>query len=230
MSKFGLTALALAGGAILSVSIANADTITITGGESPTFPPAFTILDSGSSPLVLPETPCCGASDSFEVSGTATGTPPLPDGDFDTDTIAMNLMGPGTLFLWFNETGLTSPTGTIAVTSGLTSNLIEGDISSVTLITALDPTNGVSPPLGTVLDSATFSAIGTQSSTSTIATGAGPYSLQEVYEIVATGAGTANLTIDLATTAVATPEPASLAFVGAAFAGLVLLRQRRKAN
>jgi hypothetical protein len=230
MSNLKLTVLALAGGAILSVSIASGDTITITGGESPTFPPTFTILASGSSPLVLPETACCGASDSFEVEGTATGTDPLPSGDFDTDTIAMNISGPGTLFLWFNETGLTSPTGTVNVTSGLTSNLIEGDIASVRLITALDPTNGVSPPLGTVLDSATFTGIGTQSSTTSVATGSGPYSLQEVYEIVATGAGTANLTIDLATTAAAVPEPASLAFLASAFAGLVFLRQRRKAN
>jgi hypothetical protein len=229
MSNFGLTALALAGGALMWVSTASAD-ITVTGGESPSFPPAFTILDSGSSPLVLPETLCCGASNSFEVEGTAIGTSPLPSGDFDTDTVAMNISGPGTLLLWFNETGLTSPTGTVNVTSGLTSNLIEGAISSVTLFTALDPTNGVSPPLGTLLDKTTFTGIGTQSSTTSVATGPGPYSLQEVYEIMATGAGTANLTIDLATTTSSVPEPASLAFVGAAFAGLVLLRQHRKAN
>ena len=228
MRNFGLTALALAGGALLWVSTASADTITITGGETPSFPPAFTILDSGSSPLTLPETPCCGTSDSYEVSGDATGTSPLPSGDLDSDLIAMNISGPGTLFIWVNETGLTSPTGTVNVTSGLTTNLIQGDISSVTLFTALDPANGVSPPLGTLLDTATFSAIGTQSSTTSIATGPGPYSLQEVYEIVATGAGTANLTIDLATSPV--PEPASLAFVGAAFAGLVLLRRWRKAS
>jgi len=230
MSNFRLTALMLAAGALLCVSTASADTITITGGETPTFPPTFTILESGSSPLVLPETTCCGSSDSFDVSGSATGTDPLASGDLDSNILAINMTGPGTLFIWVNETGLTSPTGNVSVTSGLTSNLMQGDISSVTLVTALSTGNGVSPPLGTVLDSNTFTAIGTQSSTTTVATGAGPYSLQEVYEIVATGAGTANLTIDLAATAVATPEPASLGFLGAAFAGLILLRQRRKAN
>jgi|HubBroStandDraft_6_1064221.scaffolds.fasta_scaffold637132_1 hypothetical protein len=229
MSNFRPTALALAGGALLWVSTASADTITINGGETPTFPPTFTTLATGSSPLVLPVTLCCGASDSFEVEATATGTDPLPSGDFDTNALAINISGPGTLILWFTETGVTSPTGTVNFTSGLTSNVIQGDISSVTLSTFLSPTNGISPPNGTLLDSASFTTIGTQTSTTSIATGTGPYSLQEVYTIVATGAGTVNLTIDLAA-ASAVPEPASLAFVGAAFAGLVLLRQRRKAN
>ncbi len=228
MSNFRLTALALAGGALLWVSTASADTITINGGESPTFPPTFTTLATGSSPLVLPVTLCCGVTDSFEVEATATGTTPLASGDFDTNALAINLSGPGTLILWFTETGVTSPTGTINFTSGLTSNVIQGDISSVTLSTFLSPTDGVSPPNGTLLDTASFTTIGTQTSTTSIATGPGPYSLQEVYTIVATGAGTANLTIDLAASPV--PEPASLAFVGAAFAGLVLLRQRRKPN
>jgi hypothetical protein len=224
MRKCGLTAVVLAGSALLWVSSANADTITINGGESPTFPPTFTTLASGSSPLVLPSTPCCGASDSFDVEAAVLGTPPLVSGEFDTNALAVSLSGPGTLILWFTETDVTSPTGTINVTSGLTSNLIEGDISSVKLSTFLDPTNGVSPPTGTLLDSMTFFGVGTQSSTTSIATGPGPYSLEEVYTIVATGAGTANLTIDLT----AVPEPASLVFVGAAFLGLVLIHQGRR--
>jgi hypothetical protein len=224
MRKCGLTAVGLAGSALFWVSSAKADTITINGGESPTFPPTFSTLASGSSPLVLPSTVCCGASDSFDVEAAVLGTPPLVSGEFDTNALAVSLAGPGTLILWFTETDVTSPTGTINVTSGLTSNLIEGDISSVKLSTFLDPTNGVSPPNGTLLDSMTFFGVGTQSSTTSIATGPGPYSLEEVYTIVATGAGTANLTIDLT----AVPEPASLVFVGAAFLGLVLIHQGRR--
>ena len=232
MSNFRQIAIALAGGALLWVSAASANTITITGGESPTFPPTFTTLATASSPLTLSLTACCGASDSFEVSGDATGTSPLPSGDLDSNLLAMNISGPGTLFIWVNETGLTSPTGTVNITSGLTSNLIQGAISSVSMITALSPANGISPPLGTVLDSATFTGIGTHSTTTSVATGPGPYSLQELYEVVATGAGTANLTIDLSTSAAPVPEPVSLSFVGAAFVGLALLRQRlrRKAD
>lgn len=230
MRNFGLTALLLSSAAILGVSVASADTITINGGESPTFPPTFTTLATGSSPLVLSPVMCCGASDSFVVSGDATGTSPLPSGDFDTNALAINMTGPGTLILWFTETGVTSPTGTVNFTSGLTSNLITGAISSVTLSTFLSTADSVSPPNGTPLDTASFTAIGTQTGTTSIATGAGPYSLQEVYTIVATGAGTANLTIDLAGVASPVPEPASLAFVGTAFVGLVLLRRRRRAQ
>jgi hypothetical protein len=230
MCKFALIAVVLAGAAILLISSAKADTITINGGETPTFPPTFTTLASGASPITLPLTICCGASDSFLLEADATGTAPLPSGQFDTNTIDLRIGGPGTLILWFTETGVTSPTGTVNVTSDLTSNLISGGITSATLSTFLDPTNGVSPPNGTPLDKAAFTGIGSQTDTMSIATGPGP-SLEEVYTIVATGTGVANLTIDLtATPGSAVPEPASLAFMGSGFVALVLLRRWRRAG
>src|ERR1700733_4632424 len=137
-------------------SSANALSITINGGESPTFPPTFTTLASGSSPLSLPATTCCGVTDSFTVSADVIGTPPLTSGSLLTDTIDVNTSAAGTLIIWVQETGLPSPLGGVNFTSRLASNLVEGAISSVPLSTFVSPTNGVSPPNGTPLDTATF--------------------------------------------------------------------------
>jgi hypothetical protein len=221
MTKNVFTALAIS--ALFLASIANANIITINGGESPTFPPTFTTLATGSSPLILPSTACCGVSNSFTVAATAVGTPPLPSGQLDTNTISINSTGAGTLFIWITETGLTDPI--VSVTSGLTANLINGAITSVTLSTFLSPTNGISPPNGTPLDTATFTTIGTQTTSSPISV-SGTYSLQALYQITATGIGNANLTIDMTSTA--SSEPATLALLGSSLVGLVLLRRRAR--
>jgi hypothetical protein len=209
---------ALLTSAALWGSSANALSITINGGESPTFPPIFTTLLSGSSPLSLPATPCCGATDSFTVSADAVGTPPLPSGRLLTDTVDVNSTAAGTLIIWVTETGLTSPLGNLNFTSGLTSNLIDGAISSVTLSTFVSPTDGVSPPNGTPLDTATFTGLGTETLSTVDNPGAGPYSLQEVFVVHATGAGDTNLTIDLTSSVI--PETSTWAMMLLGFAGL----------
>ncbi|HEY1898141.1 MAG TPA: PEP-CTERM sorting domain-containing protein [Terracidiphilus sp.] len=222
-----LRSLAVAIAALACVSVASANSIVINAGESPTFPPTFTTLASGPSPLVLNATVCCGPGSSFLVSASAVGTPPLPSGQLDTSTIDISTSGPGTLFLWITETGLTSPFGNISFLSGLTANLIQGAITNVTLSTFVDKTNGTGPPTGTLLDTNAFSAIGTQSSTNTVAVGAGPYSIEALYTIVATGVGNANLTIDVA--AAAAPEPTTYVLFGSALVLLALLRRYRPA-
>jgi hypothetical protein len=211
---------ALLASAALSASSANA-LITINGGESPTFPPTFTTLASGGSPLALPFTPCCGTSDSFTVAADVIGTP----GSLLTNTIDLNTSGPGILILWVTETGLTSPLGKVEFTSGLASNLLEGAISSVTLSTFVSPTDGVSPPNGTPLDTFTFTGLGTETLSTVDNPGAGPYSLQEVFVIRATGAGDANLSIDLTSSVI--PETSTWVMMLLGFAGLGYAGYRR---
>jgi hypothetical protein len=218
MSRKLLLAGALLASAALWASSANALSITINGGESPTFPPTFTTLASSSSPLSLPATMCCGATDSFSVSVDATGTPPLTSGSLLSNTIDVNSSAAGTLIIWVTETGLTSPLGNVEFISGLTSNLLDGAISSVTLSTFVSPTNGVSPPNGTPLYTASFTGLGAHALSTVDNPGAGPYSLQEVFVIHATGAGDTNLTIDLSSRSI--PESSTWAMMLAGFAGL----------
>jgi PEP-CTERM motif len=142
-----------------------------------------------------------------------------------TDTIAVNSTGAGTLFIWVTESGLTSPLGEVNYISGLTSNLLVGGISSVTLSTFVSPTDGVSPPNGTLLDTATFTGLGTETLSSVLNPGPGPYSLQELFVIHATGVGATNLTIDLTSSTV--PEPSTWAMMLLGFAGLAYAGFRR---
>ena len=221
MTRLGLTATVLAAGALLCSSNANASTITVNAGPSAL---SFTTLASGSPPSLT----YSGASSPFVViTGSAAATIGAPGfNTFDSDNIDFTV-GAGTLFVWITVDGLTAPPTQMVVThSGLTSNDESSGISSVTLWTFLDPTNGIAPPNGSeMLAMATFHAPGTADINKTVSTGPGPYSLQEVYEIVATRSGNVNLTIDLTT--VATPEPATLGLLGAGLLlGVGFLRRR----
>jgi len=224
MTRFRLSAAALAASALLWCLNANANTITINGGISP----SSSLLATGPSPLDLPAT----TLGNFMVSGFAQGTPPLTSGSFLSDTIAVKSSGQGgILFLYFTEQGITSPFGNVTFTSGLTSNLISSGWNA-TLSTFVSPTNSVAPPNGTPLDAAIFTNINNQSSSMTVDVGTGPYSLQEVYRIQAPNgsAGSANLTIDImASGGTVIPEPATLAFLGTGLVAIGgLLRRRRK--
>ena len=126
--------------------------------------------------------------------------------------------------MWVTASGLTVPIANpLDVLSGLTQNLITPGWNS-TLSTFLSPTNAIFT--GTPLDSAMFAAIGVQSQTDLINTGAGPYSVTGRFIITTDGTqGQSNATI------VMVPGPivgAGLPGLIAACLGLFGLQRRRR--
>lgn len=195
--------------------------ITITGSDGTT-----TVTNVGPSP----ENYGPVTVGSWTAQGTAIGTPPLDLGSLFSNTLAVNTDGPGTFTLWVTEAGLTGPLGEVDFFSGLTTNLLTGAITSVTETTSLQLNNtvpGPFVPIGTILDTATFTtSLQTQSAHFLIDPGAGPYSLTERYIINATGAGSANLTIDLQALQ-PVPEPSTMMLMGSGLVGVVAYARRR---
>jgi hypothetical protein len=138
MTKFALAALTAA--PLLWASSANALLITVNAGASPAFPPTFETIGTGDGSITVPST----AVGSWSVEANAEGTPPLTPGSLDSNTIVVQTTGPGTLIVWVTEQGLAAPLGNVAFTSGLTTDILEGAITSANLATFISTTNGVS--------------------------------------------------------------------------------------
>ena len=126
----------------------------------------------------------------------------------------------GTLDIYITRTDITSPT--IGFLSAFTSNLLPAGWT-VQERTYVSTTNQVFT--GTALGDFTFNAIGTNSQTNLIGSGAGPYSVTERYTLVATGNGNSLSTITLS----AVPEASTWALMIGGF-GLAggMLRSRRR--
>jgi hypothetical protein len=144
------------------------------------------------------------------------------------DSSSLDVSGPtfgSTLKVYITSQGLTNAAALQGFVSSFTSNLLDGNIQSVTEQTFVDDGNGKFA-LTTALGSANFTDIGTTSSTN-FASLTAPFSATEVYTIVAQASflgGTANSTIDLSTV----PEPASLAMLGVGLLGLGFVTTRKR--
>jgi hypothetical protein len=198
--------LSIAAGAIfaslLSASPAGAATIDIGVSQTDS---GFTTIASGSAGIAVASGQTLGTFSNINVS--AIGSPVLPSPTLlDSNTINVAGSG-GTLWIAVTETGLTSPLSVF--NSAFTTNEISPGWS-LTEATYLNPNDGLygqTIPLG----SASFNSIGT-SSKNAIAGSGTDFSITELYEITAVGAGVSNDTIDLSGRA--TPLPPSLLLFG----------------
>lgn len=214
--------LALAGiagiGGLFLTAPANAVTVSIGACESgcPTVTPvnSGTGNDSASGPF--------GTFTFNSVSGT--GNPPLTGNDlFSSSSFNISSLTAGTLEVFITVSGITSPVGSaLGLLSSFTTNAVPTGwtISENTYLNASNSVFGTTTALG----SASFTSIGTLVSGGTFNTGSGPYSLTELYTVVATGAGEVNSTIDISNT----PLPAALPLFAGGLGIMGLLARRKK--
>ena len=191
MKSTFLSAVAIATLALLSTSIARADTISIGLQEAGVNGGALTTVATGPGSASF-----SGAYGTFTLNNTSgTGSPFLPQPELDSGTVNASSAAAGTLWVEVTETGLTGPLGAHSLLSSFTSNILAGSITSVVEATYADATDAAYG-MGTPLDSATFPTIAVSASVDGI-NFAAPYSETEVFRITAAGVGNTSDTIQI---------------------------------
>lgn len=215
----------LAGLVLLLSSGAYADTVGIAlGGNGG---PIAASITSPTGSLSLPPTSIFA----WTISGTVFGTPPAgaePNLEGFTVDASDTSAGLTSLQVYVTEGGLTSPTGVNTFLSGLTSNLLLGNITSVTESTFVDTGNGLfTTTCGTcsLLSTQTFTGIGSVTIGAATPSLSAPYSETELFNIVASGVGTVQDTITISNA----PEPGTLTLFGSGLIGLAGLLRRKLA-
>lgn len=221
--------------ACLAAFVSSAGAVAISIGFSTTSTPPAAPASPPLNPATAPDSAvAAGVVGGFTILSTGTASPPLtpPDLLYGTSTDAATGAAGGHVFVFITVSDLSAPFGNLSFISSFTSQPMPVGFTAIesTYYNADNSVFGTS----TLLSSATFLGLGTgvvlaNQVGSALVGGVSPlYSITQVYEIIANGIGSANLTINVA----AVPGP----LVGMGLPGLLmacvaliaLARRRRK--
>jgi PEP-CTERM motif len=210
-----LSALSAAALAVGLATVANAATITVGLQQAGVNGGAITNEGPGIIGVSY------GTFNVNNVSGITNPALALP-GILNSNAIDASTLGSGSLNVFVTASNLTGPLGSIPFQSAFTVNTLTAGwtVLEQTFISTSNALFG-----GSLLDAASFGAIGTSVLNALGTTGAGPYSITAEYTITAVGAGSSNATINVS----AVPEPATWGMMLLGFAGLAFaFRQSRR--